>query len=173
MKKSYPPKELQAEIRSLLLRVGITPTRSIMDRVKSLTEKDALRAKGILVSVAKAKEKARSKNPSGRRATDRQIADWDRWISSTGTEVTPEALAYFLNLDTKHANKEIMNLRYIFWGMRDAKGRTTAMRANRGLVTANYIPGSPQVVLRELIPASDIAAAATPGEKRRLTFDEL
>lgn len=140
MSNSYPPKELQAEMKSLLLRVGITPTRSIMDRIKSLTEKQALRARAILVTAARAAESARQSHPDGKRSTSRQLLDWERWMDSAGEEVTPGSLAHFLNLDTKTANKEILNLRFIFWGKQDAKGKTTPMRAARGLVTESYVP---------------------------------
>lgn len=183
MSNSYPPRELQEEIKSLLLRVGITPTRSIMDRVKSLTERQALRARGILVTAAVKAEQARSAHPEGRRATDRQLADWDKWMSSTGTEVTPEALAHFLNLDTKSANMEIMRLRFIFWGERDAKGKTTSMRAARGLVTGDYVP--PKDIPQANDPTKDVSPVnILPAEvprvetppldvHRRLTFEEL
>ena len=154
---SYPSKELQGEIRSLLLRVGITPTRTLMNRVKALTEDEAVRARTILQRVAIASENARRAHPEGKRTTDRQLADWERWRQTTGMEVTPEVLAHFLSLDTKTANAEIMSLRFLFWEERDAKGKTTRMRAERGLVTDAYVPAA-------VVPAP---------EPRRLTFEDL
>jgi len=151
--RAYPTREQQAEIKNLLLRVGIAPTRSIMNRVKSLNEEQALRAKDILTRAATAAEYARRHHPDGKRSSAKQLSDWERWMNSAARDVTPEALANFLNLDTKTANSEIMSLRFIVWGERDAAGRTSRMRAARGLVTEHFTPGEQQ--------------------PRRLTLDQL
>lgn len=147
---TYPPRPLQNEIKNLLLKVGIAPTRSLMDKVKKLTEEQAESARDTLARVARVAQRARRQHPEGKRATDKQLLDWERWMTATGSEVTPEALAHFLNLDTKSANADIMALRFLFWEERDAKGKTPLWRVKRNLTTESYEPGKRRLTLSEL-----------------------
>lgn len=133
-KNDYPDKALQAEIKTLLLRCGIEPTRPRMNAIKAMTGAEAARTRRRLTAAAVAAERARAEHPEGRRSTTKQLALWHHYFVTVNRREPDAAdLTHFLNLDTKTANNETTSLKWQHRERQDREGLTPAWRVRRGL----------------------------------------